>query len=182
MMNETQLLERAIAIAVEGHKDQLDKAGAPYILHPLRVMLSLATPLEKTVGVLHDVVEDCKHKGWTPEKLASEGIPEFVLQPLGLVTKPDDADNEEGWPFDRLVSEGFPDKLLEHFRPQSHLTKDEVYDAYIRLAATHPIARAVKLADLEDNMDTTRIGELTDKDRARLAKYQKAHTWLLNGG
>jgi (p)ppGpp synthase/HD superfamily hydrolase len=29
-------LQRAIEIAVEAHRDQVDKAGAPYILHPLR--------------------------------------------------------------------------------------------------------------------------------------------------
>ena len=49
-------LERAISIAVEAHKGQIDKAGAPYILHPLRVMQSLETDLERIVGILHDVV------------------------------------------------------------------------------------------------------------------------------
>jgi len=33
------LLERAISIAVEAHRGQEDKNGAPYILHPLRMML-----------------------------------------------------------------------------------------------------------------------------------------------
>ena len=40
-------LERAIAIAAEGHAGQVDKAGEPYILHPLRVMLSCATQDER---------------------------------------------------------------------------------------------------------------------------------------
>ncbi len=52
-------LERAIAIAIEAHRGQYDKAGAPYVLHPLRVMLSLGSNVERIVGVLHDVVEDC---------------------------------------------------------------------------------------------------------------------------
>jgi (p)ppGpp synthase/HD superfamily hydrolase len=51
-------LQRAIEIAVEAQKGQTDKAGAPYIMHPLRVMLSLKTEDERIVGVLHDVVED----------------------------------------------------------------------------------------------------------------------------
>ncbi|SVE03295.1 uncharacterized protein METZ01_LOCUS456149, partial [marine metagenome] len=34
-------LERAIELAVEHHKGQVDKAGKPYILHPLRLMMSV---------------------------------------------------------------------------------------------------------------------------------------------
>ncbi len=34
-------LEEAIALAVRAHQGQKDKAGAPYILHPLRVMLGM---------------------------------------------------------------------------------------------------------------------------------------------
>ena len=48
-------LQRAIEIAVEAHKGQLDKGGNLYILHPLRVMMGLDTEDEKIVGVLHDV-------------------------------------------------------------------------------------------------------------------------------
>ena len=61
-------LGRAIAIAAEAHSGQFDKAGAPYILHPLRVMLSLSTEEERIVGVLHDLVEDCEE--WTFERLS----------------------------------------------------------------------------------------------------------------
>jgi guanosine-3',5'-bis(diphosphate) 3'-pyrophosphohydrolase len=49
-------LDRAIAIAAEAHAGQSDKAGAPYVLHPLRVMLRVATNDERIVAVLHDVV------------------------------------------------------------------------------------------------------------------------------
>ena len=51
-------LEDAIALAVEAHRGQREKAGQPYILHVLRVMFSLDTEVERIVGVLHDVVED----------------------------------------------------------------------------------------------------------------------------
>ena len=56
-------LQRAISIAVIAHEGQTDKGGNPYILHPLRVMQSLRTTNEMIVGVLHDVVEDCKQIG-----------------------------------------------------------------------------------------------------------------------
>ena len=49
-------LERAIAIAAEAHAGQLDKAGVPYILHPIRVMLRCSGAAERIVAVLHDVV------------------------------------------------------------------------------------------------------------------------------
>jgi (p)ppGpp synthase/HD superfamily hydrolase len=51
-------IEAAIQLALSAHAGQTDKAGAPYILHPLRVMLAGATAEERIVGVLHDVVED----------------------------------------------------------------------------------------------------------------------------
>ncbi len=54
------LLEKAIALAVEAHRGQKDRAGAPYILHPLRMMARVETIQEKIVAVLHDVVEDTR--------------------------------------------------------------------------------------------------------------------------
>ena len=55
-------LSRAIALASEAHKNQQDKQGAPYILHPLRVMMALRNDglneIHQIIGVLHDVVED----------------------------------------------------------------------------------------------------------------------------
>ncbi len=51
-------LERAIANRRPGSRRSADKAGERYILHPLRVMLSMVSDLERIVAVLHDVVED----------------------------------------------------------------------------------------------------------------------------
>nr|WP_200931688.1 HD domain-containing protein [Paenibacillus sp. Leaf72] len=53
-------MNKAIEIAAKAHEQQKDKAGHPYILHPLRVMLSLNTEEERIVGVLHDVLEDSR--------------------------------------------------------------------------------------------------------------------------
>ena len=85
-------LERAITIAAEAHAGQEDKAKAPYILHPLRVMLKLTTTEERIVGVLHDVVEDTD---WTIEDLRSEGFSEDVLRGIESVTKRPGEDYEE---------------------------------------------------------------------------------------
>jgi hypothetical protein len=51
-------IERAIAIAAAAHEGVRDKAGMPYIFHPLRVMLSMPSNAARIVAVLHDVVED----------------------------------------------------------------------------------------------------------------------------
>jgi (p)ppGpp synthase/HD superfamily hydrolase len=131
-------LERAIAIAAEAHAGQQDKAGAPYILHPLRVMLRLASNDERVVGVLHDVCEDCP--GWSFDRLRSEGFGEQVLKGLDSVTKRD----------------------------------GETYENFVRRAADDPVGRAVKLADLQDNCDLSRISNPSDRDVARVEKYRKA--------
>ena len=136
------LLERAIAIAASAHKGQLDKAGDPYILHPLRVMQACSPGPAQIVGVLHDVVED------TP------------------------------WTFDQLRAEGFGDDVLV---PLEHVTRrdGEDYTAFVARAAQDPVAREVKIADLKDNLDLTRITEPTERDYARIAKYQVALEQLL---
>jgi (p)ppGpp synthase/HD superfamily hydrolase len=131
-------LERAIAIAAEAHAGQVDKAGAPYVLHPLRMMLTLSSNAERIVAVLHDLVEDCP--GWTFERLRSEGFCEEVVSALRSVTK----------------------------------RHDEDYEAFVRRAAENPIGRKVKLADLNDNCDLTRIAAPSERDVARIAKYRRA--------
>ncbi len=77
-------LERAIAVAAQAHSGQVDKAGAPYILHPLRVMMRLSALDERIVGVLHDVVEDTEV---TIESLRRDGFSEEILSAIQSVTK-----------------------------------------------------------------------------------------------
>lgn len=77
-------LERAIAIAASAHAGQEDKAGQPYILHPLRVMLRLNEVHERIAGVLHDVVEDTQV---TLSDLEAEGFSTEVLEAVEALTK-----------------------------------------------------------------------------------------------
>ena len=135
------LLEKAISIAVEAHRGQQDKTGAPYILHPLSVMARVDGETEKVVAVLHDVVEDT---AWTLEKLKGEGFPDDVLTALDGVTK------REG----------------------------ESYEDFVKRSGTNPVARRVKLADLEDNMDLRRLKTVEQKDIDRLARYLSAWRYL----
>lgn len=130
-------LEHAIALAAKAHEGQVDKAGQPYVLHPLRMMLRLTTLEERITAVLHDVVEDC---GVTLEQLRAEGFSEAIIDAVVAVTR----------------------------------QPDETYQAFVLRAAANPIGRRVKLADLADNSDLSRIPNPTERDRKRLEKYQRA--------
>lgn len=85
-------LADAIALAVRVHQDQVDRAGQPYILHPLRVMLRLTGELEQMVGILHDVVED---SDLTFDDLRQMGYREEVITALDGVTRRDGETYEE---------------------------------------------------------------------------------------
>ena len=71
-------------MVIKAHTGQVDKGGNPYILHPLRVMLSLNTEEERIAGVLHDVVEGCE--GWTWQRLESEGCSAEIIEALQSVS------------------------------------------------------------------------------------------------
>jgi hypothetical protein len=137
-------LECAIAIALAAHAGQKDKAGAPYILHPLRVMLRQASEAARIAAVLHDVVED--GDGWTLQRLRAEGFSEVVVSAVDAVTK----------------------------RPEEEGEDLDCYLAFVRRAAAHPIGRLVKRADLEDNCDLSRIARPTERDLRRIEKYRRA--------
>ena len=138
-------LEKAILLAATAHKGQVDKAGEPYILHPLRLMMRVEGVVAKTAAVLHDIVEDTD---WTFAALREEGFPTEVVTALEYLTK------KEG----------------------------ESYADFIKRAQGNPVAARVKLADLEDNLDITRIAQPTAKDFERLAKYHEAWRYLAKKG
>lgn len=135
-------LEKALEIALSAHKGQKDKAGADYILHPIRVMQKGETEIEKICGLLHDVVED---SDWTFEGLKKAGFSRDVISALKCLTK--ESDNEN-------------------------------YDAFTDRVIENPVAVKVKINDLLDNMDITRMKEFDEKDMKRLNKYLKAYRKL----
>lgn len=92
MNSSSSLIERAIAIALTAHSGQVDKAGAPYILHPLRLMVQMDTEDEQLAALLHDVVED---SDLTLDDLRDEGLPESVLAALALLTHQAGEDYED---------------------------------------------------------------------------------------
>lgn len=78
------ILEKAIEIALDAHAGQLDKSGQAYILHPLRVMMSLSDETDRVCAVLHDVVED---SDITLSDLLNFGFSREVVETVNLLTK-----------------------------------------------------------------------------------------------
>lgn len=78
------MLNKAHEIAKRAHEGQFDKGGNPYILHPLAVSGMVETEAEKTVALLHDVIEDTII---TLEELRSYGFPDQVIKAVDVLTK-----------------------------------------------------------------------------------------------
>ena len=144
-MTNMATVEDAVSIAARAHTGQKDKAGAPYLLHPLRMMLRMETEAAMMAAVLHDVVEDTE---WTLERLREAGFSEEVLEAVDCLT------HREG----------------------------ESYEEFVERVRTNPIARQVKLADLEDNMNVRRINQLGPKELERMEKYHRAWRVLTGEG
>ena len=83
------------------------------------------------------------------------------------------------WTFDALLAEGFPVHIVDALRCVTKLSDDEQYESFINRVKTNPLAVAVKINDLTDNMDIRRLQTLTDADVQRLRKYLKAYQSLV---
>lgn len=82
----TPLIKKAMKIAFEAHKNQVDKSGLPYIYHPIHLAEQMDDEESVTVALLHDVVEDTD---WTLEQLRTEGFSEVIIEALSYMTHND---------------------------------------------------------------------------------------------
>lgn len=133
-INWQEVHKTAKAIAINAHRNQVDKLGYAYIGHPRRVARNAeSVPLENedlrqaaiAAAWLHDVVEDSPT---TLDDLLAQGIPQVVVDAVELVS-----DMKTG-------------------------TKEQYYEKI----AEHPLARAVKLADIADNSNHVRTTWLVE--------------------
>jgi len=143
----TSLLGDAIALAAEAHRGQVDKAGEPYALHSIRVMLRVREqgyPVEvQAAAVLHDAVEDTTVTLKDIEALSPE-----VAALVHAVTR----------------------------------QPGEPYKVFIRRAGEHPEARAIKVADLEDNLSRIdRLAQLLPERAALLERRYRSALAVLKG-
>ena len=143
MLSYNEQFQIALELAVEKHKNQTDKAGNPYILHPLHVMENVNSKEGKIVAILHDIIEDTDV---TEDYLLKIGLSKRIVDAVVALTRSVDID----------------------------------YQEYIKTLSSNPLAKEVKLADLEHNMDLKRLPTLEEKDLERNRKYQIAYHYLIN--
>lgn len=79
-----QHLVAAMKLCADAHQGQVDKAGSPYILHPLRVAAAGKDLNQVVLGLLHDVVEDT---AYTLSDIIERGFPNIIVQALKAISK-----------------------------------------------------------------------------------------------
>lgn len=89
-----------------------------------------------------------------------------------------DVIEDSDWTFERLEAEGFSQEVINALRCVTKTSENENYDDFIDRVKKNPLATAVKINDLTDNMDIRRLPYLSDKDVKRLKKYLKAYKRL----
>ena len=89
-----------------------------------------------------------------------------------------DVIEDTDWTFEKLAEEGFSQEIISALRCVTKLSENENYDDFIDRVKKNPLAVAVKINDLTDNMDIRRLPYLSDKDVKRLKKYLKAYKRL----
>lgn len=82
----TPLTKRAMQIAFDAHREQVDKSGLPYVFHPFHLAEQMQDELTVCTALLHDVIEDTP---MTLKELAEAGFPKEVLDALALLTHDD---------------------------------------------------------------------------------------------
>lgn len=157
MVQKYTTLADCVALAEFAHRNQIDKAGMPYIEHPRRVLKAVQTqgamPYVQMAAILHDVTEDT---AFTCDMLTALGVPEAAVRIVRLV----DRDASLSWYSD------------EREKGCIACTPDEFYYLNIRKS---PEAVQVKLADIGDNLQPWRLSYLPSETQERLrTKYANA--------
>ena len=90
-MINTKLTRKAMIIAYEAHKNQVDKSGVPYIYHPIHVAEQMDTENECIIALLHDVVEDTN----VTFKQLEEVFSKEIIDILKLLTREENIEYDE---------------------------------------------------------------------------------------
>jgi (p)ppGpp synthase/HD superfamily hydrolase len=144
--------EHAYEVMELAHKGQCDKGGNAYFLHPFRVSQEVKN-----------------HFTWK-----HTDFDKFIAECVALLH---DVIEDSDITADDLTNEGFEHAIVNRVVRMTR-NEGESYMDYIKRIGEDNICRLVKMCDLKDNMDITRLEKLTDDDLARLKKYHKAYKYL----
>ncbi|WP_028104156.1 GTP pyrophosphokinase [Pseudoduganella violaceinigra] len=112
----------------------------------------------------------------------------YILHPLRLMLKFEDEVEQVVSVLHDVVEDG--DVTLDELRqlglPEiavaaiDCLSKraGERYEDFISRLSSNALARKIKIEDIKDNLDVTRLHSMSDVDLARVAKYHKALQFL----
>lgn len=89
----------------------------------------------------------------------------------------DVVEDSKEWSISRLRQEGFSDRVLNALELLTHDSNDS-YEEYVKQISTNLDAARVKLEDIRDNSDVTRLKGLREKDFKRMEKYHRAYLFL----
>ena len=103
----TKTTRLAMSICYEAHAGQLDKAGVPYVFHPIHLAEQMHDEHSTCVALLHDVMEDTD---MTPDDLVSAGIPKAYVETLLLLT------HEPGTPYLGYIQRLEPDPVARRVK------------------------------------------------------------------
>ena len=117
--------------------------------------------------------------------VTDKGGKAYILHPISVMMRCEtdeekivailhDVVEDTDWTFDALREEGFSETIIEALKTVTKHSDDEDYEKFVQRSLKNEIGRKVKIADLRENLDVTRIGELTDKDIKRINKYKRA--------
>jgi hypothetical protein len=198
---QTQL-HKAVALASRCFLQKKDKGGAPYIFHLLSVMGKGQTEKEKITGVLHDLFEDCCLSDEEKQKIRADFGDEVfkAIQTLTLTYTEEEktlinissfieaikedietgcTDIERLERYKTFVREKWGNEMLDKaFATTCEALKTDIYMSYVKKVKTNELTRKVKIYDLENNLDISRIPHPTAKDFKRMDKYRKALFYL----
>lgn len=181
----TKIVYAAGLEAQKLHKGQVDKGGHDYFeSHLLEVAGAGSDWKEKVVGFLHDASEDCNVTIETVMKLLDEEISRVVDSP------------KEHWYEEEWWEDWMEDIAVYPCETTHIITNDEreviktaltllnhhtapSREEYISHISRNLLALKVKLNDLRNNMDITRIPKPTEKDYARIERYKKEYDILM---
>jgi (p)ppGpp synthase/HD superfamily hydrolase len=178
------IVDRARDLAYRAHAGQVDKAGRPYIEHVARVAERVREdrrcPNEDCNGWGEIVHWETVHCG-DPSCCSPATTPCPDCDEAEAVAWLHDVQEDCADCFDLEILMEFPDEVYEsiYLLTRDPIVDDEDYYYSIR---NHPVALRVKLADIADNSDESRLAMLDEKTAARLRrKYAKAFKALTGG-